>query len=174
MVTFNHEMRQIYRVAGSDLDEPSLEVRLSVNQSERPLDGGTTYLAALRLALPTDPNVFDRENRLFPRAQEPQAGPVVNESYIVYPHLRPFADAARLSDAERNDSLYQKPLYLLHSGARREVPAPASLQQHRPGRSLHALARAPCRSEMAASRSCWEAGSSSATSTIGSPTSWDR
>ena len=116
MVTFNHEMRQIYRVAGSDLDEASLEVRLSVNQSERPLNGGSTYLAALRLALPTDPNVFDRENRLFPRAQEPQAGPVVNESYIVYPHLRPFADGARLSDPERNDSLYQKPLYLLPQG----------------------------------------------------------
>ena len=116
MVTFNHEMRQIYRVAGSDLDPASLQVGLSVNQSERPLSGGTTYLAALRLALPTDPNVFDRENRLFPRAQEPQAVPVVNESYVVYPHLRPFADATRLTDSERNDSLYQKPLYLLNQG----------------------------------------------------------
>ncbi|HEX2217300.1 MAG TPA: cell surface protein SprA [Gemmatimonadales bacterium] len=117
MVTFNHEMRQIYRVAGSDLDRSSLEVSLSVNQSERPLSGGSsTYLAALGLALPTDPNVFDRENRLFPRAQEPQAVSVVNESYVVYPHLRPFADATTLTDSERNDSLYQKPLYLLNQG----------------------------------------------------------
>jgi hypothetical protein len=115
-VTFNHEMRQIYRVAGSDLDPASLEVRLSVNQSERPLSGGTTYLAALRLAIPTDPNIFDRENRLFPRAQEPQAGTVLNESYIIYPHLRPFADSTRLTPAERNDSLYQKPLFLLNQG----------------------------------------------------------
>lgn len=116
MITFNHEMRQIYRVAGSDLDPSSLQVGLSVNQSERPLSGGSTYLAALRLASPTDPNIFDRDNRLFPRAQEPQAGPVVNESYVVYPHLRPFADATRLTAAERNDSLYQKPLYLLNQG----------------------------------------------------------
>jgi hypothetical protein len=116
MVTFGHEMRQIYRVAGSDLDASSLQVGLSVNQSERPLAGGTTYLAALGLAIPTDPNIFDRENRLFPRAQEPQAAPVVNESYVVYPHLRPFADSTRLTAAERNDSLYQKPLYLLNQG----------------------------------------------------------
>jgi motility/secretion related protein SprA len=103
-------------VAGSDLDASSLEVRLSVNQSERPLSGGTTYLAALRLAIPTDPNVFDRDNRLFPRTQEPQAGTVLNESYIVYPHLRPFADSTRLTPSERNDSLYQKPLFLLNQG----------------------------------------------------------
>ncbi|MBA3318757.1 MAG: cell surface protein SprA [Gemmatimonadales bacterium] len=116
LVTFNHEMRQIYRVAGSDLERSSLQVGLLVNQSERPLAGGSTYLAALRLASPTDPNIFDRENRLFPRAQEPQADLVVNESYVVYPHLRPFADASRLTDAERNDSLYQKPLFLLNQG----------------------------------------------------------
>jgi hypothetical protein len=115
-VTFNHEMRQIYRVAGSDLEPSSLQVGLSVNHSERPLSGGTTYLAALRLASPTDPNIFDRENRLFPRAQEPQADLVLNESYVVYPHLRPFADATRLTAAERNDSLYQKPLFLLNEG----------------------------------------------------------
>jgi hypothetical protein len=116
MVTFNHEMRQIYRVAGTDLDPSSLRVGLSVNQSERPLAGGTTYLAALRLAIPTDPNVFDRDNRLFPRPEEPQAVPIVNESYVIYPHLRPFADSARLTAAERNDSLYLKPLYLLNQG----------------------------------------------------------
>jgi hypothetical protein len=116
MVTFNHEMRQIYRVAGSDLDESSLQVGLSVNQSERPLAGGTTYLAALRLAIPTDPNIFDRANRLFPRPEEPQAVPIVNESYVIYPHLRPFADATRLTAQERNDSLYLKPLFLLNQG----------------------------------------------------------
>ena len=35
---------------------------------------------------------------------------------MVYPHLRPFADATRLTSAERNDSLYQKPLFLLNQG----------------------------------------------------------
>jgi hypothetical protein len=111
-VTFRHEMRQIYRVAGADLDLPSLQVNLSVNRSERPQGAGTTYLALLGLANPTDQNVFDRDNRLFPRSRDPDASGVLRESYIVFPSLKPFADP-RLSPAERSDSLYQTPLYLL-------------------------------------------------------------
>src|SRR4051812_36290760 len=105
-------MRQIYRVAGSDLDIPSLQVNLSVNRSERPQGAGTTYLALLGLANPTDQNVFDRDNRLFPRSRDPDASGVLRESYIVFPNLKPFADP-RLSAAERSDSLYQTPVYLL-------------------------------------------------------------
>ena len=37
--TFRHEMRQIYRVAGGDLDRSSLEVAISLNRSERPAGG---------------------------------------------------------------------------------------------------------------------------------------
>jgi hypothetical protein len=111
-VTFRHEMRQIYRVAGSDLDPSSLQVNLSVNRSERPQGQATTYLGLLGLATPTDQNLFDRENRLFPRARDPDASEVVRESYIVFPSLTPFADP-RLSPAERADSLYRTPLYLL-------------------------------------------------------------
>jgi hypothetical protein len=111
-VTFRHEMRQIYRAAGSDLDPPSLQVNLSVNRSERPQGGGTTYLSLLGLAVATDQNVFDRENRLFPRSRDPDAAQVLRESYIVFPTLTPFADT-RLSPAERSDSLYRTPLFLL-------------------------------------------------------------
>ncbi|MEO8089988.1 MAG: cell surface protein SprA, partial [Gemmatimonadales bacterium] len=111
-VTFRHEMRQIYRAAGADLDLPSLRVNLSVNRSERPQGGGTTYLGLLGLAVPTDQNVFDRENRLFPRSRDPDAAQVLRESYIVFPTLTPFADT-RLSPAERSDSLYRTPLFLL-------------------------------------------------------------
>ena len=111
-VTFRHEMRQIYRAAGSDLEPTSLQVNLSVNRSERPQSGGTTYLALLGLAVATDQNVFDRDNRLFPRSRDPDAAQVLRESYIVFPTLTPFADP-RLSQAERSDSLYRTPLYLL-------------------------------------------------------------
>ena len=110
--TFRHEMRQIYRAAGADLDPPSLQVNLSVNRSERPQGGGTTYLGLLGLAVATDQNVFDRENRLFPRGRDPDAAQVLRESYIVFPSLTPFADT-RLSPAERSDSLYRTPLFLL-------------------------------------------------------------
>ena len=108
---FRHEMRQIYRVAGSDLDRASLQVNLSVNRSERPQDQATTYLALLGLASATDQNVFDPE-RLFPRPRDPDAGDVLQESYLVFPSLTPFADP-RLTPAERSDSLYRTPLYLL-------------------------------------------------------------
>jgi hypothetical protein len=113
--TFRHEMRQIYRVAGTDLDVASLRVQLFVNQSERPQSGAGTYLEQLSLALATDPNVFDRENRLFPRARDPEAAQVVRESFIVFPHLTPFADSTRLTPSERSDSLYRTPQYLLLS-----------------------------------------------------------
>ncbi|MGH7509465.1 MAG: cell surface protein SprA [Gemmatimonadales bacterium] len=111
-VTFRHEMRQIYRAAGADLDPNSLQVNLSVNRSERPQSGGTTYLALLGLSVASDQNVFDRENRLFPRGRDPDAAQVLRESYIVFPTLTPFADP-RLSPAERSDSIYRTPLYLL-------------------------------------------------------------
>ncbi|HEV7367307.1 MAG TPA: hypothetical protein VGN76_15790 [Gemmatimonadales bacterium] len=111
--TFRYEMRQIYRVAGADLDRGSLQVNVSVNRSERPQSGSATYLGLLGLAVPTDATLFDRENRLFPRAQDPDANQVVRESYIVFPHLTPFADATRLTPSERSDSMYKTPLYLL-------------------------------------------------------------
>lgn len=116
--TFRYEMRQVYRVAGSDLDPSTLTVGITLNQSERPLSGSVqTYLQLLGLATPSDPTVFDRENRLFPRARDPQAAQVIQESYIVFPTLEPFADPAKLSPAEISDSLYRTPLFLLLSQA---------------------------------------------------------
>ncbi|HKH83930.1 MAG TPA: cell surface protein SprA [Gemmatimonadales bacterium] len=111
-VTFRHEMRHIYRAAGADLEPSSLQVNLSVNRSERPIGGGSTYLSLLGLSVATDQNVFDRENRLFPRSRDPDAAQVLRESYVVFPSLTPFADQ-RLSPSERSDSLYRTPLYLL-------------------------------------------------------------
>ena len=111
--TLRHEMRQIYRVAGSDLDPSSLEVSIALNHSEKPQSGAETYLALLGLSLPTDPNLFDRDNRLFPRSRDPEAAQVIHEAYIVYPHLQPFADASKLTEGERADTMYKTPLNLL-------------------------------------------------------------
>ncbi|HYC33112.1 MAG TPA: cell surface protein SprA, partial [Gemmatimonadales bacterium] len=114
--TFRHEMRNIYRVAGADLSSPTLEVGINLNRSERPLSGNAeTYLQQLGLALPSDPTLFDRENRLFPRVRDDGATTVVKDAYIVFPHLTPFADPTRLTPAETSDSLYRTPLNLLLS-----------------------------------------------------------
>ena len=113
--TFRHEMRHVYRVAGSDLQAATLDVSVALNRSERPATGLSTYLAQLGLSIPTDENVFDRQNRLFPRIRDPGAEEIVRESYIVFPHLTPFANPQQLTDAERSDSLYRTPLYLLLS-----------------------------------------------------------
>jgi len=111
---FRHEMRQVYRIAGTDLDRSSLTVDLSLNRSERPQNAPPdTYLALLGLAIPTDPDVFDIDNRLFPRTRDPNADLVIRESYIIFPHLAPFADSTRLNAAERTDSLYRTPGYLV-------------------------------------------------------------
>jgi motility/secretion related protein SprA len=113
--SFRHEMRQIYQVAGSALDPTSLQVNLSLNRSERPQSTFPTYLSLFGLATATDPNVFDRENRLFPRTRDPEALQILHESYIIFPHLTPFSDNSRLNPGERSDSLYRAPLYLLLS-----------------------------------------------------------
>jgi hypothetical protein len=112
--TFRHEMRQIYRIAGTDLDRSSLAADLVLGRSERPLQGSVaTFLALLGLAIPTDPDRLDVEDRVFPRPRDALASQVMREAYIVFPHLTPFADATLLAPEERTDSLYQVPQYLV-------------------------------------------------------------
>jgi hypothetical protein len=114
--TFRHEMRQVYRVAGTDLDRRSLQVDLMLNRSESPqLKPNSTFLAQLGLSIPTDPDVIDVDNRVYPRSRDPLAQQVLRESYIIFPHLQPFSDATKLSTAELVDSLYRIPLYLLYT-----------------------------------------------------------
>lgn len=116
-ITFRHEMRQIYRVAGSDLDLGSVKVEVTLNRSSRPQRSGAqgTYLAELGLATAADPNTFDLQNRLFPRNRDPGASAAIPEYYIVFPSARPFADATHLLPQERNDALYSTPVHLLFS-----------------------------------------------------------
>src|SRR6185312_268846 len=94
----------------------TLTVGVTLNRSERPVSGSAqTYLQLLGLAIPSNASVFDRENRLYPRARDPQATQIMHDSYVVFPQLRPFADPTRLSPAEASDSLYRTPLFLLSS-----------------------------------------------------------
>ena len=107
--SFHHEMRQIYRLGGGEVDLASLGVSLSLNRSQRPASGAATYLALFGLSVPTDPNLIDRENRVFPRVgRDPEgAREVLKEVYLVFPELRPFENEQLLQPAERNTALYQ-------------------------------------------------------------------
>ncbi len=118
--TFAYEMRNVYRLGGSDIARSSVRLSILLNQSERPLGGGDTYLAALGLALSADPATLDEYNRVFPRERDPNGGAPVRDLFVVLPHLEPFADSTRLTPGEANDSLYRTPTYLLPS----QGPAP--------------------------------------------------
>ena len=113
--TFDHEMRNVYRIGGSDIRRQTLELALLVNESEQPLDGQGTYLSRLGLARATDPSTIDAFNRVFPRSRDPNNGAPIRDLFVIFPHLRPFADSARLQAGEQNDSLYRTPAYLLNT-----------------------------------------------------------
>jgi hypothetical protein len=106
--SFRFEIRSAYRVGGREIDRTTVELALAVNQRERSA-AGDTYLERLGVALQNDPTRFDQYNRLFPRARDPNQGDPVRDLFVVFPHLAPFGDSARLVTTERNDSLYRTP-----------------------------------------------------------------
>ena len=138
--TFRFEIRSAYRVGGREIDRTSVDLTLSVNQRERSA-AGDTYLQRLGMSLANDATQFDQYNRLFPRARDPNQGDPVRDLFIVFPHLAPFADSAKLAVAERNDSLYRTPrVYLTTQGP----PSVFALRLHAeatasPDRSLLSL-----------------------------------
>ncbi|HEX4600458.1 MAG TPA: cell surface protein SprA [Gemmatimonadales bacterium] len=111
--SFRFEIRGAYRVGGSELVRETVQLTLTVNQRERTVLSGDTYLAHLGLALATDATKLDQYNRLFPRARDPQQGAPLRDFFIIFPHLQPFGDPTRLAATERNDSLYRTPRPLL-------------------------------------------------------------
>jgi hypothetical protein len=118
--TFAYEMRNVYRLGGPDVTRNSIAVSILLDQSERPLGGGATYLATLGLAVANDPSTVDQYDRVFPRERDPNGGVPIHDRFVIFPDLTPFADPARLTPAEVNDSLYRTPDYLLQS----QGPAP--------------------------------------------------
>ncbi len=113
--TFEYELRNVYRIGGRDVSRSSVKLTVLLNESERPLSGGGTYLSRLGLALSTDPSTLNEFNRVFPRERDPNGGAPVRDLFVVFPHLRPFDDGAVLLPAERIDSLYRTPTFLLRS-----------------------------------------------------------
>src|SRR6185503_6665071 len=112
--SFRFEIRSAYRVGGREIERSSVDLTLTVNQREQSA-AGDTYLERLGLALQNDPTRFDQYNRLFPRDRDPNQGDPVRDLFVVFPHLAPFGDSARLVTVERNDSLYRTPRAYLAS-----------------------------------------------------------
>jgi len=110
--TFEHELRNVYRLGGNDIDRSTIEFSIVVNESDQPLDQQGTYLSRLGLARTTDQNTLDEFNRVFPRLRDPGGGLPIRDLFVVFPHLKPFADSTRLLGGERNDSLYLTPTHL--------------------------------------------------------------
>ncbi|MGH7593841.1 MAG: hypothetical protein ACRELE_08345, partial [Gemmatimonadales bacterium] len=111
---FPYEMRQVYRVAGSSLVRSSLRAAILVSNSERPANAPGTFLSLLGLAIPADQASLDIDNRVFPRTRDPGASQVVKDALLIFPSVLPFSNP-QLTAAERNDSLYVTPEYLLFS-----------------------------------------------------------
>ncbi len=113
--TFPYEMRNWYRLGSQDIDRGSIGLAIEVRNSETPLDGRGTYLSRLGLAQTTDPSTLDEFNRVFPRERDPGGGEPIRDLFVVFPHLRPFADSTRLQQGELNDSLYRTPTFLMRT-----------------------------------------------------------
>ena len=112
--TFRYELRNVYRVGGiDDVVRDGVQLRIVVGQSERPASGAATFLALLGLAQTSDQTTFDQFNRLFPRQRDPRGGAPLQDLFVIFPTLRPFADSTVLAPSFRNDSLYRTPTYLL-------------------------------------------------------------
>ena len=111
---FPYEMRQVYRIAGASLVRSSLRAAILVSNSERPASAPGTFLSLLGLAIPADQATLDIDNRVFPRVRDPGAAQIIKDALLVFPSATPFSNP-QLTSAERNDSLYVTPEYLLFS-----------------------------------------------------------
>ena len=137
--TFRYEMRQVYRIAGADLDRSSLRLGITVNRSERPIKPGqATYLAQLGLSVPTDANLFDVDNRVFPRVHDPVPEQVIERRLRRLPQRPAFRRQYVAGPAGTAGlALYHATVRTVRSGTSRQVPAANAVQLDGGGRPGH-------------------------------------
>ncbi|MDQ2888922.1 MAG: cell surface protein SprA [Gemmatimonadota bacterium] len=126
---FRREIRSVYRLGGSDVVRQSVSVKVvtgNATDQEKPLAGAAaTYLELFGLAQPTNTSTFDVENRLWPRATDPDFAlgvgafgtSTIRDQFLVFPSLRPFASNGLAGTANpHNDTVYTTPAdYLVTS-----------------------------------------------------------
>jgi hypothetical protein len=129
--SFRHEIRSVYRLGGEDVRRESVNLRIVAGTSadqEKPPGVPNTYLEIFRLAQSTNRALFDGENRLWPRRQDPNlnlgsptvdATALIRDVFIVFPSLEPFSRRGLAFSASLvpNDTIYRTPgeyLYTQH------------------------------------------------------------
>jgi hypothetical protein len=118
---FDREIRSIYRLGGSDVIRGSVSLKVVTGPNEdqeRPVRGpADTYLQLFGLAQATNSSSFDVDNRLWPRATDPNvqisfASPMsqtLRDQFIVFPSVRPFAANGFTRGNPANDTVYTTP-----------------------------------------------------------------
>ncbi len=143
---FPREIRSAYRVGGGEILRNTVRLRVAAGSGdqEKPRAGSdATYLQMLGMAQAQNPADFDYENRLWPRPSDPNfnlgAGPgpggqrqkILNDQFVVFPSLRPFAardSGSIVAGNPVNDAIYRTPgEYLYYGSAQR----PASVYRLR-------------------------------------------
>ena len=120
---FRREIRSVYRLGGEDVRRESVNLRVvagNSNDEEKAPGVPNTYLEIFGLSQPTNRAIFNFDNRLWPRRQDPNfnlGAPVVSETdlirdvFIVYPSLEPFSrrGLAFSPNVVSNDTIYRTP-----------------------------------------------------------------
>lgn len=125
---FRREIRSVYRVGGEDVRRESVGVRIvagtSADQEKPPGGSAQTYLQLFGLAQLANASTFDGENRLWPRANDPNfliantpGTRIFRDQFLVFPSLEPFSrrGLARPFAVAANDTIYRTPSEYLYS-----------------------------------------------------------
>jgi hypothetical protein len=126
---FRREIRSVYRLGGDDIVRQTVTLRIVAGTSgdqEKPPGAPNTYLEIFRLAQATNRALFDAENRLWPRQQDPNfnlgspsvsSTELIRDVFIVFPSLEPFSrrGLAFSPALVPNDTIYRTPGEYLYS-----------------------------------------------------------
>ena len=125
---FDREIRSVYRVGGEDVRRNTVTARIvtgPAGDQEKPLAGTSeTWLQLFGLSQLGNSATFDIDNRLFPRAGDPNftvggsAGTrILRDNFLVFPSLRPFSRAglAQPPGIPTSEAIYTTPGEYLYS-----------------------------------------------------------
>ena len=125
---FRREIRSVYRLGGDDIRRESVQLRIvagaSADQEKPPAGSAETYLQLFGLSQLANASAFDRENRLWPRPNDPNflvastpGSQIFRDQFVIFPSLEPFSrrGLARPLAVAANDTIYRTPSEYIYS-----------------------------------------------------------